>query len=108
MTRSELLELLFLPFAVALNFKLLAAAALLLAIVWLVANRFLRLGALPGASLALWWFILGIAAASAMLAGALFLLAPYGPERYRAFIAMFVVGPLAVAALIAFFCKPVA
>jgi hypothetical protein len=106
MSRQELLEKLFYPFAAILSVKVWAAVLLVLAVGWLVACRVLRLDMLPGISTALWWMIIGLTCASTVLAAMLFLLTPYGPDGYRVVFSLFVVVPLVVASAIVWFCKP--
>lgn len=107
MSRKEILEQLFYPFAAILSVKVWAALFLVFAVGWLVASRALKLSLFPSLSAALWWVIIGLTCASIVLAAALFFLTPYGPDGYRFVFTLFVVTPLVVASAIIWFCKPV-
>jgi hypothetical protein len=106
MNRTELLEQLFCPFVAILSINVWAGSFLVVSVGWLVACRVLKLNMIPCVSSALWWLIIGLAFASAMLAVVLFFLAPYGPDGYKFVFSLFVVVPLVVAAAIVWFCKP--
>lgn len=106
MSHSELLEELFIPIAVVLNFKVLVGGGVFFSVLWLIANKFLKLRVFPFLSLILWWFIRSAAVTALALTGAIYLLAPHGMEFYRVIFSTLVAAPLLVAAILTHWCKP--